>query len=493
MNALLIPQQQNNQRYPQRSIVPQQRQQQESMEKLLPQSIDAECGVLGSIIIDPDAILSVSSFLKADDFYRDAHRTIYEVIIALKNQNVPADFITICETLEQNNKLEEVGGASYITSLINEVPTSGNVEYYGRIVERTSILRKLIEAAGKQAAMAYDASDAQEVLAESMRLLQNIANRAVPKNLVNVSQPLETYMHRLNAVEGQEEASTEVIGGIKTGYKHLDRLIFKAGFKKTNLVIIAARPGLGKTTMLLNIALHTARSITTDPLTGETRKRVVVVFSLEMSEEELINSLLAQVSGIDSIRLDPDILDIHDHEWDSLAYAENVLDDLDLYIDCTPGLNVLDIEMRVLKLQQELGKPVDLVCVDYLQRMKTESRKSSGNRVYDVSEMSSGLKDLAVKLNTVVLCATQLNRDLEKRANKEPQLSDMKDSGTIEQDANIVIAINREDEYDKDSDRQGIADIIVLKYRKGQKGRVEMFADYPRSRFMDIVVEGSLE
>ena len=444
------------------------------MEKLLPQNIEAECGVLGSIIIDPEAIVQVSDFLRADDFYRDAHRTIYEVIMRLFEEHEPADFITICDELERNNKLEEVGGASYITSLINQVPTSGNVEYYGRIVERTSILRRLIHAAGQIAALAYDSDDADAALEKAEQLIFNIGQRHVRSDFAHISEILAEYMNKLDQLHEHRGS----IVGVPTGFADLDRLT--GGLQKSDLIVLAARPGLGKTSLALSLANNSAVR----------HQRSVAIFSLEMSKEQLAQRLLSMDAGIDQQRLRTGW--IEDDEWDRIVIARDTLEEASIWIDDTASISTTELRSKARRLQAQEG--VDLIIIDYLQLMQaTIGGKRNENRVQEISEISRSLKALARELNVPVLALAQLSRAVESRQSKVPQLSDLRESGSIEQDADIVMFIYRDDVYNQDTEKKNIADIIVAKHRNGPLDEISLYFQASQTRFRDLEVNQALE
>ena len=438
------------------------------VEKLLPQNIEAECGVLGSIIIDPEAIVQVADFLHSDDFYRDAHRTIYEVILQLYEQREPADFITICDELERRNKLEEVGGASYITSLINQVPTSGNVEYYGRIVERTSILRRLIHAAGQIAAIAYEEGDADVALDKAEQLIFNISQRHARTDFSLLRDILSEYMNKLDQLH--ERRGTIV--GVPTGFTDLDRLT--GGLQRSDLIILAARPAIGKTSLALSLAHNSTVKY----------QHSVAIFSLEMSKEQLVQRLLSMDAGVDQQRLRTGW--IEDDEWDRIIYAMGTLSEANIWIDDTPGITTVEMRSKARRLQAEHG--IDLIIVDYLQLMQSVlgSGKRNENRVQEISEVSRNLKALARELNLPVLALAQLSRAVESRQSKVPQLSDLRESGSLEQDADIVMFIYRDDIYNPESERKNIADIIVAKHRNGPVGEVSLYFQASQTRFRDL-------
>lgn len=382
------------------------------MEKLLPQNIEAECGVLGSIIIDPEAIVQISDFLRPDDFYRDAHRTIFEVILHLFEEHEPADFITICDELERRQKLEDVGGASYITSLINQVPTSGNVEYYGRIVERSSILRRLIHAAGQIATIAYESSDADAALEQAEQLIFGISQRHSRSDFSHVREILAEYMGKLDQLHERRGS----IVGVPTGFSDLDRLT--GGLQKSDLIVLAARPGLGKTSLALTIAHNAAVK----------NQRSVAMFSLEMSKEQLAQRLLSMDAFIDQQKLRTGW--IEDEEWERIIYAMDTLSEASIWIDDTPAINTTELRSKARRLQAEQG--IDLIIVDYLQLMQaTIGGKRNENRVMEISEISRSLKALARELNIPLLALAQLSRAVESRQSKVPQLSDLRESGCL--------------------------------------------------------------
>ena len=382
------------------------------MEKLLPQNIEAECGVLGSIIIDPEAIVQVADFLYPEDFYRDAHRIIYEVILQLYEQREPADFITICDELAQQNKLEDVGGASYITSLINQVPTSGNVEHYGRIVERTAILRRLIHAAGQIAAIAYEEGDADIALDKAEQLIFTIGQRHARSDFSTLRDLLSQYMGKLEQLH--EHRGTIV--GVPTGFADLDRLT--GGLQKSDLIILAARPGIGKSSLALSLAHNTAVKF----------QNSIAIFSLEMSKEQLVQRFLSMDASIDQQRLRTGW--IEDDDWERIVYAMGTLSEANIWIDDTAGISTMEMRSKARRLHAQHG--IDLIIVDYLQLMQaTVGGKRNINREQEISEISRSLKGLARELNIPVLALAQLSRAVETRSSKVPQLSDLRESGCL--------------------------------------------------------------
>lgn len=439
------------------------------MEKLLPQNVEAEAGVLGSIIIDPEAIIQVADFLMAEDFYRDAHRTIYETITQLFDQREAADFITICDELDRKNKLEEVGGASYITSLINQVPTSANIEYYGRIVERTSILRRLIHAAGEIAATAYEEMDAAAALDKAEKLIFSIGQRQSNTDFSALGDLLNDYMTTLDQLH--ERRGTVI--GVPTGFTDLDRLT--GGLQKSDLIILAARPSMGKTSFCLSLAHNSAVKF----------KKSIAIFSLEMSKEQLVQRLLSMDAGIDQQRLRTGW--IEDDEWERIVFSMGTLTETSIWLDDTAGISTMEMRSKARRLQAEHG--IDLIIVDYLQLMQsTVGGKRNENRVQEISEISRNLKGLARELNVPVMALAQLSRAVESRQSKVPILSDLRESGSIEQDADIVMFIYREDRYDPESEQKNMASIIVAKHRNGPLGDVNLYFQANQTRFRDLEV-----
>jgi replicative DNA helicase len=390
------------------------------VEKLLPQNIEAESGVLGSIIIDPEAIVQVADFLHADDFYRDAHRTIYEVILQLYEQHEAADFITICDELERRNRLAEVGGASYITSLINQVPTSGNVEFYARIVERTAILRRLIHAAGQIAAIAYEEGDADIALDKAEQLIFNISQRHSRSDFSHLRDILSEFMNKLDQLHEHRGS----IVGVPTGFSDLDHLT--GGLQRSDLIVLASRPGVGKTSLALSVAHNAAARY----------QRSIAVFSLEMSKEQLVQRLLSMDAGIDQQRLRTGW--IEDEEWDRIIFAIDKLSEANIWIDDTASISTMEMRSKARRLQAEHG--IDLIVVDYLQLMQASvGGKRNENRVQEISEISRSLKALARELDVPVLALAQLSRAVESRQSKVPQLSDLRESGCLTGDTPVYL------------------------------------------------------
>ncbi|MFO7663558.1 MAG: replicative DNA helicase [Chloroflexota bacterium] len=424
-------------------------------ERLPPHSVEAEEAVLGSLIIDPDAIFEISNFLRSDAFYRTQNRWVYEAILGLSERRVPIEVVTLIEELRRREHLGEIGGESTVFDLINAVPTSINVEAYARIVEAASIRRKLLLAAGSIAKLAYnEAEDITVVLDRSEHTLFSISQQRTTRDLVPVKEIASTYLERM---EQLRERGDEFIG-IPTGFVDLDRLL--SGLNKSDLVIIAARPGMGKTALQNAIALNAARRY---------NKRVAM-FNLEMSAEQLVQRMIAADTRIDSQRLRRG--DLADGEWTVFMEALGRLSEMRIFIDDTPSITPMQLRTKCRRLHAELG--IDLIMIDYLQLMQSE--RPSNNRVQEVSEITRELKGLARELDVPVVAAAQLSRAVEQRQVKKPMLSDLRESGSIEQDADVVMFIYRDDYYNtENSERPNIAEVNVAKHRNGPTGSIDLF------------------
>ena len=434
------------------------------VERLPPQSIEAEEAVLGALLIDPDAIIRLATLLRPEDFYREKHAWIYRCVLDLHDRREPVDFLTLCDEMERRGQLNEVGGAAFITSLINAVPTSIHAEHYARIVERAAVRRRLIEAAGQIAVLAYqEADDVEEVVDHAEQILFGISERRLSRELVPIRQVLsQVYDHVEYATRHQGE-----ILGIPTGFQALDTLL--TGFQRSDMIILAARPSVGKTSLALTMALHAARK----------HHQRVAFFSLEMSAEQVVQRLISAETGIESQRLRKG--EIAEEEWSRFVRAAGVLAETLFYVDDTPGLSALELRTKARRLHAEAG--IDLLVVDYLQLMRGDYR--SENRVQEISAISRALKALARELNVPILALSQLSRSVESRADKKPQLSDLRESGALEQDADVVIFIYRDELYNENTERKNIADIIVAKHRNGPTGTVSLYFKKELAQFRE--------
>ncbi|MBA2468986.1 MAG: replicative DNA helicase [Chloroflexia bacterium] len=433
-------------------------------ERLPPHNREAEQSVLGSLLIDRDAIIRVASYVKADDFYFSANGTIYQAILDLYNRREPTDFLTLSDELERRSVLDDIGGVGYLSSLLNVVPTAVHVEYYGRIVERTATLRRLIDAGTRIVGIGYqDNLEAEDALDTAEQALFTVSQRRQIKDFQPISDVLDRFFDQLDYLQ---QNRGEVVG-VPTGFSDLDKLT--GGFQRSDLLIVAARPSMGKSALALGIAYGAAVQ----------HGRKVGMFTLEMSAEQLVQRLLATETGVDSHRLR--LGNIDDGEWDRISRAFGRLAEAEIYIDDSANASVMDVRSKARRLQAEQG--LDLIIVDYLQLM---SGRRTDNRVQEISEISRGLKGLARELNVPVVALSQLSRAVETRADHRPMLSDLRESGSIEQDADIVMFIYRDDKYDENSEKKGIAELIVAKHRNGPVGSVNLRFFERTARFADL-------
>lgn len=429
-------------------------------EKLPPQSIEAERSLLGCLLIDKEAIFKVADFLTPEDFYRGIHQTIYSTCLELFKKGEPIDLLTVSNRLAEKNLLEEIGGRSYLAELINSVSTPSNIANYAKIIHKKRILRDLISASQEIGQMALQESeDVDIILDKSEKKIFSIAQKSLSQNFVPVKETLAEAFERIDKLSKQGAS----LRGLPTGFSDLDNIL--AGLQKSDLIILAARPTLGKSALALNIAANIAVN----------EKVPVGIFSLEMSKDQVVDRLISIVAGVDLWRLRTGRLSAEGDENDftKIQRAMGILADTPIYIDDAPSPTVLQMKAMCRRLQAEKG--LGLVIVDYLQLM--EPLNPDAAPVQQVSENSKALKALARELGVPVLAISQLSRAVEHRSPPIPKLADLRQSGTIEQDADVVLFIYREDRYYPDTPRKGIADIIIAKHRNGPVGRVELYFD----------------
>ena len=438
---------------------------QHPIDRLPPQNPEAEEAVLGSLLMDPEAVGKISSFLKTEDFYRERNGVIYSIMLEIYNRHQPVDFLTVSDELKRASRYEEVGALGYLSHLIGVVPTAVHVEHYARIVERTAVKRRLITAAGKIAAVAYDDTlDLDTTLEKAEQLLFNVSQRRVTRDFEPLGAILGDYLEEMELRAADEEGGR----GIPSGFIELDK--YTGGLQRSDLVIVAARPSMGKSTWALNIVQNSAVR----------HHATCAVFSLEMSKQQLAHRLLCSESGVDATKLRLGM--INDSEQRKLHHAFELLSEAPIYIDDTPSINLTELRSKARRLHAEVG--IDMVVVDYLQLITTG--RSGDNRVQEISEISRSLKALARELNAPVIALSQLSRAVEARTPHIPMLSDLRESGSIEQDADIVLFIYREDMYNKDTDKKGIADIILAKHRNGPTGQFSLLFLDKSTRFVDL-------
>jgi replicative DNA helicase len=405
--------------------------------------------------------------IRPEDFYREKHGWIYDTVLALHERREPIDFLTVCDELERREQLDQVGGTAFITALVNAVPTSIHAEHYARIVERTATRRRLIDAAGQIAALAYqEADDVDEVVDRAEQVLFGVSERRISRELVPIKQVLSEYYDR---VEYLTRHRGEMIG-IPTGFGDIDKLL--GGLQRSDMIILAARPSVGKTSLALGFAHNAAKK----------HDRRVAFFSLEMSNEQVVQRLISAETGINAQRLRRG--EIEPDEWGRFAKATSDLAESRFYIDDTPGVSALELRTKARRLHAEVG--VDLIVVDYLQLMRGDYR--SENRVQEISSISRALKALARELNVPVLALSQLSRGVESRTDKRPILSDLRESGALEQDADVVMFIYRDEMYNENTERPNLADIIVAKHRNGPTGMVSLYFRKELAQFLEAEV-----
>ena len=430
----------------------------------LPHSIEAERATLGSILLNRDALAAVAAWLRPEYFYLERHTQIYEAMLACFNNRIPPDTGTVSEELRRRNQLDQVGGMMYLGELIEAVPTSYHIEFYAKTVERTALLRRLINTGAQIAALGYDEQrEIDETIDKAESLLFDIAQKRSTQDFVHIAQVVDSYYDQLTYMQ---EHRGEIMG-VQTSYRDFDQIT--GGLQRSDLIILAARPGTGKTSFAMSLAYNVAMY----------NSHTVAVFSLEMGREQLVQRLIAMETQIDTHRLR--LGQVPDNQLKVVIDAMGRLAQAPIYIEDTPGISVMDLRSKARRLQSQHG--VDLIIIDYLQLMSGRGRE---NRVQEVSEISRGLKALARELNVPVIALSQLSRAVEGRQSHVPMLSDLRESGSIEQDADIVMFIYRDELYNKESDKKGIAEIHIAKHRNGPVGVVNMRFDPATTRFSDL-------
>lgn len=426
-----------------------------SSHKLPPQHLEAEQSVLGGILIENEAINRVTEILDADDFYRDAHRKIFNALINLSERDEPADLITLTNELRKTDQLDSIGGASYLTSLIDSVPTAANIEYYAKIVKEKAILRKLIQTSTEIITQSYeDRGDVEVFLDEAERAIFEISEKRVRPSFYPIRDIVKESFKTIERLFQKKELVT----GVPSGFKELDRMT--AGFQPSDLIIIAGRPSMGKTAFCLNVAQYAAIE----------NKIPVAVFSLEMSKEQLVIRMLCSEAHVEGTRLRTGYL--NESDWPKLTIAAGNLSEAPIYIDDTAALSVLELRAKARRLKSERG--LGMLIIDYLQLMKGRARVE--NRQQEISEISRSLKALSKELSIPVIAVSQLSRKTEERTGNRPQLSDLRESGAIEQDADLIIFIYRDEIYNRaeDNPNRGKAEVIIGKQRNGPIGKIDL-------------------
>ncbi len=442
--------------------------------RMPPQSLEAEQSILGSLLIDKNAITKIADVLNAEEFYKDGHKIIYEAIIDLYSNKEPIDLVSLTAKLEEKKQLEQVGARSYLISLTNIVPTSANIVHYAKIVRKKAVLRKLISTAAEIERLGYNEKEQiDSLLDEAESKLFGISESFLKPEFTPIKNLLTEAFDRIDEMHKEKGK----MRGVPTGFKALDNKL--AGLQKSDLIILAARPSVGKTSLALDLARQVAVKA----------KQSVGIFSLEMSKEQLIDRMICAQAGINLWKLRTGKLsekDIPGQESDfsRIGHAMGTLSEANIYIDDTPSANVMEIRTKARRLQAEHN--LGLIVIDYLQLMEGRAGASPDNRVQVVSEISRGLKAIARELNVPVLALSQLSRQVEQRPKSIPKLADLRESGSIEQDADVVMFIYREELYKKDTNRPHIADVIIAKHRNGPTGTVSLFFDEKTVSFKNL-------
>lgn len=433
-----------------------------------PQNTEAEASIIGAILVDSDAIVRVADALSPGDFYEERHRRIYEAIEKLYEKHRPIDTLTLSNQLKDDGFLEVVGGSTYLAELANYVPTAAHAEHYADIIRQKSMRRRLIKAAQDTVDLGYDESKSiQEVIETAETDLFNVSQQHVKQDIQSIESILADSFERLDELHRNKGK----VRGVPTGFRDMDNIL--AGWQKSDLVILAARPAMGKTAVALNFAHNVAVK----------SEQPVLLFSLEMSKEQLVDRLLSMESGVDAWNIRTG--NLSDSDFEKIGDAMGALSEAPIYIDDTPGITVS--EMRTKARREQHQRQLGLIIIDYLQLMSGSSKfGGEGNRVQEISEISRGLKLIARELNVPVIALSQLSRSVESRSPQIPQLADLRESGSIEQDADIVMFLYREDYYNPETQRQNITDVIVSKHRNGPTGKVELYFDKAKQRFKSL-------
>ena len=435
--------------------------------KIPPQNLDAEMSLLGAVLIDEEVLADVTEFVNERDFYDKRHATIFGGMLRLFERHKPVDLLTLTDELKKKDEFDEIGGTSYLSELTNYVPTAAHAATYAEMVAQKAVRRRLIKASGEISELGYDEEQTvQELLERAETELFAVSDQSLKQDLVSMETILTESFDRLEELHRNKG----MLRGVKTGYRDLDNMT--AGLQRSDLIILAARPAMGKTTLVTNLAYNVATI----------NKQAVLFFSLEMSKEQLVDRMLADASGVDAWNIRTG--NLSDDDFSKLSEAMGEMAEAPIFIDDTPGLSVLEMRTKARRAAHE--QPLGLVIVDYLQLMQASSNRSDGNRVQEVSEISRGLKLLARELNVPVIALSQLSRSVESRSPQIPQLADLRESGSIEQDADIVMFIYREAYYNPDTERENITDLIIAKHRNGPVGKVELYFHPERLRFMSL-------
>ncbi|MFH0805892.1 MAG: replicative DNA helicase [Patescibacteria group bacterium] len=441
----------------------------ESDGRIPPQNIEAEQSVLGCLMLDKDSIIKVTDILKPDDFYKGIHSNIYYVMLELYEKNEPIDLLSLTNRLKEKKQLEDIGGNSYLTSLVNAVPTAAHVVHYAKIIKSKKTLRDLIDASYQITQLSYEEPEDIENLVDSVeQKIFSVSQQSTRQKFILIKDNLEEAFERIDKLHRGDG----VTRGIPTGFVDLDNYL--AGFQKSDLIILASRPSLGKTTLALDFARNTAIR----------NKKPVAVFSIEMSKEQLVDRIICSQAGVDLWKMRTGKLSGEgpDNDFQKIQHALDELSVAPIFIDDTPSPTIMQIRTMARRLQTE--HDIGLIMIDYLQMI--QPRNPSDSPVQQMTEISRNLKALARELNLPILALSQLNRAVENRSPAIPKLSDLRDSGAIEQDADVVLFIYREDKDRRDSEKKNIAEIIIAKHRNGPTGKIELFFNESQVSFKNL-------
>jgi len=435
----------------------------------LPQNVDAEASLLGAILIDSDAVVKVADKITASDFFDPRHRRIYEAVTQLYERRKPVDVLTLSDQLKSNEFLDSIGGPAYLAELTNFVPSASHADEYAEIIAQKAMRRRLIKTGQEVSSYGFDETkELKDLIEDAERKLFEVSGQNIKQSIVSLESILEASFDRLDDLHKDKNK----IRGVPTGFKDLDNVL--AGLQRSDLFILAARPAMGKTALLLNLA-HNVAVMAKEP---------VLIFSLEMSKEQLVDRLLSMESGVDAWALRTG--NLTDADFEKIGVAMGKLSEAPIYIDDTPGITVSELRTKARREAHQRGS-LGLIIIDYLQLMSGGGKYADfGNRVQEISEISRGLKGIARELNAPLIAASQLSRSVESRSPQIPQLADLRESGAIEQDADIVTFIYREDYYNPETDRKGITDLLIKKHRNGPTADVELYFDRKKQRFRSV-------
>jgi replicative DNA helicase len=434
-----------------------------------PQNIDAERSVLGALMLDKDAVIKIANLIRIGDFYKEDHNLIYEAMINLYEHRDPIDLLSLSNCLEEKGQLEKVGGSSYLTSLVNSVPSSSNITHYAKVVQKKSTLRKLITTASEIVELGYkESEDVEKILDEAEQKLFGVSQKYIKQDFIPIKSILASAFDRIDELHKGDHK----LRGVPSGFPDLDNIL--AGFQKSDLVILAARPSIGKTSLALDLARQMSVS----------QKTSVGIFSLEMSSDQLVDRMLSAQSGVDLWRLRTGRLKSGDTDDDfqRIGEAMGILSEAPIFIDDAGSANVMEMRTMARRLQSEHN--VGVIIIDYLQLM--EGRSGGDNRVNEISEISRALKQLARELNIPIIALSQLSRAVEARSPQIPKLSDLRESGSIEQDADIVMFLYREDREKPDTPNKNIIEVHVAKHRNGPVGKISLYFDEKTTSFKSL-------